>query len=83
MTVKDLASRLSVHPETAYRLCRRGDIPHSRVGGQYRISEQQLQTYLQGGPVKAAPAKNQRTKRVTASAGPNWDAPSCKPRKVG
>jgi len=40
---KEAAARLCMHPETIYRLCARGVLPHVRVGSALRID---LAAYL-------------------------------------
>jgi excisionase family DNA binding protein len=49
MTVAEAARRLEVTPSLVYRLCRRGMLPHARVGvgrGAIRISEADLAAFL-------------------------------------
>lgn len=82
MGVKQLMQRLGVCDETIYKLCNTGLLPHSRVGKMIRVSEAQLQAYLnrlERQPSKYAPAY-QRTQRLSPKAEPNWDAPICHPR---
>jgi len=38
MTVKELSDYLRVHPSTVYKLLRRGDLPGSRIGNDWRFN---------------------------------------------
>ena len=82
MRVKQVMQRLSVSDETVYKLCNTGLLEHFRVGRMIRVSEAQLQAYLNRSerqPSKYAPAY-QRTQRLSPKPEPNWDAPICHPR---
>ena len=63
LTVKELAKRLGISRSKAYTLLEAGKVPHYRIDGVYRISEEQLREYLEsvvvGGnqPKPAAPAR--------------------------
>jgi excisionase family DNA binding protein len=49
MTVRGVAERLQVSPQTIYLLCARGKLGHVRVGtgrGTIRISEQHLEGFI-------------------------------------
>ena len=65
LTVKELAKRLRISRSKAYRLLEAGKVRHYRIDGVYRISEEQLQAYLEsvavGGnqPKPVAPASRQ------------------------
>jgi excisionase family DNA binding protein len=45
-SVKEAADYLQVDYKVVYRLVRQGDIPSSRVGWQYRMTQEDLNTYL-------------------------------------
>ena len=59
MRVGEVARRLDVSGKTVYRLIASGSLGAHRIGGEYRVSEQQLHAYLEstvvGGPA-ATPA---------------------------
>jgi excisionase family DNA binding protein len=65
LTVKELAKRLRISRSKAYLLLEAGKVPHYRIDGTYRVSEEQLREYLEsvavGGnqPKPAAPAPRQ------------------------
>jgi excisionase family DNA binding protein len=46
LTVKEVGERLRTSPFTVRRLVRRGEIPGLRVGGQIRVSEDELVEWL-------------------------------------
>jgi excisionase family DNA binding protein len=47
LTVREVADRLIVHPETVLRWVRRGEIPAVRLpGGAIRIREDELEAWL-------------------------------------
>jgi len=37
LSPRQAAERLGVHRETIYRLCARGELPHTRVGSAVRV----------------------------------------------
>lgn len=83
MSVLAVADRMDVSPETVRRLVRNGDIQHSRVGIQIRISEQQLQAYLHREPAQPE-TKGKRglqTVYTAPAAEPNWAAFNTKHRR--
>ena len=45
-TTEQVAIKLQVHPETVRRLIRRNDIGFSKIGNRYRISQDQMDEYL-------------------------------------
>jgi excisionase family DNA binding protein len=45
-TINEVAQILRVHRNTVMKLIYDGDLKHSKVGGQYRISEDQINDYL-------------------------------------
>ena len=49
LTVQQVAIRLQVHPETILRWLRRNQLQGLKVGKQWRIKQDQLQTFLDKG----------------------------------
>lgn len=47
LTVAEVAELFRVSSMTVYRLIRNGELPALRVGRSYRVSEEDLQAYLQ------------------------------------
>ena len=47
-TVLEIAKMLSISDETVYRHINSGKLKASKIGQQWRISEEQLQDYLKG-----------------------------------
>ena len=47
LTVKEVAERLSVSRSLAYRMIRSGEIPSYRIANCRRVSEEELQKYLE------------------------------------
>lgn len=47
LTVKQVAERLSISRSLAYRMIRRGEIPSYRIANCRRVSEEDLQKYLE------------------------------------
>lgn len=47
MTIKEVAESLRVHQNTIYKRVRAGEMPSTKVGSIYRVSEQDLEQYLQ------------------------------------
>ena len=47
LTVKELSSYLRVHPSTIYRLLKRGDLPGSRLGSDWRFSVDAIELWRQ------------------------------------
>lgn len=80
MTVKEVAARLRVSDGLVRDEIRRGHLRATKVGTIYRISEQQLQAYIN----RVEPLRDerqQRTQRLSAAPEPNWTAAICQPRK--
>jgi excisionase family DNA binding protein len=42
LTVKEVAERFTVCTATVYELCKRGQLPHVRVGNSIRVTEAAL-----------------------------------------
>jgi putative molybdopterin biosynthesis protein len=45
-TIEEIADILRVNPAKVRQLLKSGDLKSTRIGKQYRISEEQLQEYL-------------------------------------
>ena len=48
-TAQEIADKLKIKKTTVYELIKRGELGSSKIGKQLRISEEQLNRYLQGG----------------------------------
>jgi excisionase family DNA binding protein len=46
LSIKDVAQRLNLHEMTIYRLIKSRDLPAFKVGGQWRIRQQSLDSWL-------------------------------------
>jgi excisionase family DNA binding protein len=46
LTIKEVAHYLSVNERTIYRLIKANKIPGVKIGGQWRFSEQSLQSWI-------------------------------------
>ena len=46
-TAQEVADALRIHKETALRLLRDGKIPGFKIGYDWRVSEEQLNEYIQ------------------------------------
>jgi excisionase family DNA binding protein len=62
MTLKEVAARLRVHPETVRRLVRKGDLRAGRIGNGYRVLERDLREYLESLWVDQAPTDESASK---------------------
>lgn len=56
---KEVAERLAVSDRTIYRLVDEGKIASYRIGGAVRISEEDLEAYLESRKLKAFKRKGQ------------------------
>ncbi len=45
-TVEEVAEALKIHPYTVRRLCREGKMPCFKIGGQWRFSKQDIDTFI-------------------------------------
>lgn len=54
LTAAEVADQLRVSTMTIYRLIRSGELPAVRVGRNYRVRAEELETYLQGQVVDPA-----------------------------
>ena len=48
LSIKAVARRLGVHDSTVYRLVREGELPGFKVGGQWRFSEERMESWIEG-----------------------------------
>ena len=46
LKLDDLAVRLRVHKSTLYRMIKNGDLPHFRVGADYRVNWRQVEEWM-------------------------------------
>ncbi len=46
LSIKEVAQRLNLHEMTIYRLIKSRDLPACKVGGQWRINSQFLDSWL-------------------------------------
>ena len=46
LTVEEVAARFEVNASTVYRLTQRGMLPGFKVGGQWRFSQEMLNTWV-------------------------------------
>lgn len=60
LKVKQVANRLSLSQSKVYELVESGDLPHHRIGGAIRVSEEQLTEYLETTRRERGPAPQQR-----------------------
>jgi excisionase family DNA binding protein len=51
-TVEQVAEKLQIAVRTVYKLIKSGQLPASKVGSQYRISEEQLERFMKSQEVK-------------------------------
>ncbi len=48
-TVEEVAEILRVHPRTIYRALVAGTLPGFKIGDSWRVTEEQLASYMRGG----------------------------------
>lgn len=48
LTVPEVAEALQLHPQTVSRWLREGKLPGRKLGGEWRVSKQALERYLEG-----------------------------------
>ena len=73
LTVEEAAKYFGVNPSTVYRLAQRGELPAFKVGGQWRFSQDVLETWVVDqiaverlrAEDERIPASRRRTKRAT------------------
>jgi excisionase family DNA binding protein len=56
LTIGEVAEILRVHPTTIYRLVKRGELPGFKVGGNWRINSEALDTWLAEGSRRSHPS---------------------------
>lgn len=66
-TVDEGAELLKLHPKTVLRKIREGELGATRIGRQYRISRDQIDTFC-GGPQAAQNPSSAKTRQVLASS---------------
>jgi excisionase family DNA binding protein len=66
MTLYEVAEYLRLHPVTAYRMVKRGDVPAFRIGTEWRFRRKQINRWiadLQMAPVEPKPRARRGPKR--------------------
>jgi len=48
LNIDGVAKYLGLSPSTVYKLCREGDLPHSRLGKQFKFSKSSIDEMLNG-----------------------------------
>ena len=48
LTLKEVAEILRIHPTTAYRMLKAGDLPCFKVGSDYRFKLSDIEKLIQG-----------------------------------
>jgi excisionase family DNA binding protein len=73
LTVKAVAERLAISQATVYGLVTTGKLRSYRIGGAIRISEEQLQAFLEGSTSSPQPQPTRRLKlkNITLKRGPS------------
>lgn len=61
MRVSEIAERLSLSQSKIYELVESGALPHHKIGGSIRVSEEQLARYLDSTRRERGPAIPRRT----------------------
>ena len=46
MTIEDLCELLKIHRSTAYRQVKAGNIPHFKVGSDYRFNRESIEAWM-------------------------------------
>lgn len=54
LSAADVAERLGISYWTAIRLIKDGEIPAARIGGQFRVAEEDLATFIEANRVVAS-----------------------------
>jgi excisionase family DNA binding protein len=52
-TVTEIATQLKVHPDTVESIIKRKELTAIKFGRQWRVSEQELESYLESRTIKA------------------------------
>ena len=66
LTASELAARLKVSADTVRRMCHAGKWPHSRIGRQFRFTEEHYQTII-ATPEPPEPWTKERRDKITAA----------------
>jgi excisionase family DNA binding protein len=82
MTLEDVAEMLGVNYQLIYRLVRAGELPAIRLGRVYRVTQEDLNTYLQnqktsGGATCEACGTSYKSKESVKQACEECGAPIC------
>ena len=78
-SIQDAAAYLQVDYKVVYRLVKEGEIPAARVGWQYRITQEELDTYLNAQRARQAALAGERTGEragMTTAPAANGNAPA-------
>jgi len=62
LTINQIARYLQVSKEKIYKLCQKGKMPASKIGGQWRFKKDTVDQWAES--LSNQPAKMKRTKRV-------------------
>jgi putative molybdopterin biosynthesis protein len=68
LTAEEAAAQLKIKKYTVYELIKRGELPSSRVGKQVRISQSDLNAYLESGKVRPAGGSGERSGLASGAA---------------
>ena len=60
LTAEDVAKQLKINKYTVYEMIKRGELPSSRVGKQVRVSQEDLNEYLQANKTGNTPPRHIR-----------------------
>ena len=72
LTINDVARHFGINAATVYRLAQRGTLPGFKVGGQWRFSQEMLETWVADQvTVERLKAEDRRT----SPGSPNSDSP--------
>ena len=51
LTLNEVAALLGSHPQTLYKACRKGKMPHLKHGGRIKFDPASLASFLQRGEI--------------------------------
>jgi excisionase family DNA binding protein len=68
LTLKELSEMLHIHPDTLYKLIRKGKIPGFRIGNEWRFRTDLLNTWMAEQMLRNLRALPARTKPRTRRA---------------
>jgi excisionase family DNA binding protein len=46
MTLLELSDYLRIHQSTVYRMIKRGELPHFRIGSDFRFNREQIDAWM-------------------------------------